>query len=66
MKRLALILLPLLLSGCLGTIPVAPDHRIQGTWAPGIEAYQVNRFTVIEQEGETQVCTWISDFFVCY
>jgi len=64
-KRLAFILLPLLLSGCLGTIPVAPE-RIKGTWAPGVEAYQVNRFTVIEQEGETQVCTWISDFFVCY
>lgn len=62
-----LTLAALCLSGCPATIPVAPaQDRIQGTWVPGVEAYQVNRFTVIEQEAGTTVCTWISDFYVCY
>jgi hypothetical protein len=66
MTRLALLLASLCLSGCLGTVPVQPD-RIRGTWAPGVEAYQVNRFLVVEQEGQVDlVCTWISDFYVCY
>lgn len=66
LARLPLLTLAALcLSGCPATMPVQPD-RIQGTWAPGVEAYQVNRFTVIEGEEATTVCTWIGDYFVCY
>lgn len=62
-----LALAALCLAGCPATMPVAPEPaRIQGTWAPGVEAYQVNRFTVIEGEEATTVCTWIGDYFVCY